>query len=125
MSHNFNFDFFNIFCCFCFSGPASYSEKGESQLGNKMTINLFAEKETSKESMINERHGLSWISSLLTRMMVFILLFIGFYFLPEPLFIIFKLFNLSREDIIKKFVSMDLIACKLLITFVIIFSKIS
>ncbi len=84
---NLNFDICNFLFCFCFSGPATYvntvaSNKTDTYISS---INWVEERELSKIEMINEKHHLKKINTLLTRITFLLIIALALFALPDAL----------------------------------------
>ena len=79
----------------------------------------------TKQEMINEKHHIYRFNIFFTRLIIFILLVISFYYLPDPLKICLKFFGFDEEKIKNHKLELDLIASKMIITIVYVSSLIS
>ncbi len=110
--------------CFCFSGPIIYKPADESP-DSQPGINWFKEQKISKTKFLYERHYISIARLYYTRLIIFLLIFFLFYVFPNCLFIIYSIIGYDKEKINNNFFLHNFFITKLLISGVIIFSRIS
>jgi len=125
---NINFDLCNFLFCFCFSGPATYIHKDEvasDPCTHISSINWLFEKEMTKSEMINEKHQIKKFSHFMTRLIIFNILLVFLFILPEPLIFIIKFFGTTPEYIHKHSLVYSIIIAKLTVPLVYLFTKIS
>jgi hypothetical protein len=124
---NVNLDLCNFLFCFCFSGPATYTNKDEvaNDPGTHISsINWLMEKEMTKSEMINEKHQIKKFNVFMTRLIVFNILIVFLFVLPEPLLFLMKMFGINPDYVNKNALVFSIIIAKISVPLVYLFTKI-
>ena len=121
---NFRCDILNILFCFCLSGPTIYRPSDESP-DSQPGINWLKEEKISKTKFLYERHYISVTRLYITRIVIFLFVSFLFYIFPKCLYTIYSIIGYEKDKIDNYFFMHNFFVSKLLITGVILFSKIS
>ena len=77
----------------------------------------------TKSDMVNEKHQIKKFNILMTRFIIFHILIVFLFVLPDPLIFIMKLFGFSQEYVKKNVLPFAIIVAKLTVVLIFLLSK--